>query len=279
MKDAAPDPALARDVFAEKGQICHETNTLRSTNVTFKCCEPDKRRRHRTYLVSVDETSLCNYEVVVCSPSLCTQPEPQKRNASASELLKALDGTCLQRHEGWWSFELCYGTHARQFHVETVEASDGRKKAKVAAEFSLGDRMEKRRKPSSASDVVVVEGDEPRVEVTYEGGTACDVDVEGDGVIRKRSTTARSFVEKRTPRHRGGPDVPLLIQGDHARALRPLLLSKMNRRDPYLRPHTLSRREKKKRGRRRTTTMRMMTRTRMKKMRTTRTPAVRGPPA
>ena len=55
-----PDPALARDVFAEKGQICHETNTLRSTNVTFKCCEPDKRRRHRTYLVSVDEASLCN---------------------------------------------------------------------------------------------------------------------------------------------------------------------------------------------------------------------------
>ena len=67
-------------------------------------------------------------------------------------LLAPLDGVCTQRHEGWWSFELCYGTHARQFHVETVEASDGRKKAKVAAEFSLGDRMEKRRKPSSASD-------------------------------------------------------------------------------------------------------------------------------
>ena len=207
MKNAPADPALARDVFDQQGQICHETNTLRQTNVTFKCCEPDKRRRHRTYLVSVDETSLCNYEVVVCSPSLCTQPEPQKRNASAQELLKALDGTCLQRHEGWWSFELCYGTHARQFHVETVEASDGRKKAKVAAEFSLGDRMEKRRKPS-ASDVVVVEGDEPRVEVTYEGGTACDVDVEGDGVVKKRSTTARlvcgetnalvSIVEDRT---------------------------------------------------------------------------------
>ena len=173
--------------------------------------------------MSVDETSLCNYEVVVCSPSLCTQPEPQKRNASASELLKALDGTCLQRHEGWWSFELCYGTHARQFHVETVEASDGRKKAKVAAEFSLGDRMEKRRKPSSASDVVVVEGDEPRVEVTYEGGTACDVDVEGDGVIRKRSTTARLGLwrDERPCKYRRRPDVPLLVQGHDARALRP----------------------------------------------------------
>ncbi len=80
---APADPALARDVFDQQGQICHETNSLRSTNVTFKCCEPDKRRRHRTYLVSVDETSLCNYEVVVCSPALCAQQEPQKRNASA----------------------------------------------------------------------------------------------------------------------------------------------------------------------------------------------------
>jgi hypothetical protein len=208
--EAPPDASLARDVFDADGQICHETKSHRASNVTFRCCEPDKRRKRRqaAYLVSVEETELCKYEVVVCSPALCVHDAPDPKNASAQELLKALDGTCLQRHEGWWSFELCYGTHARQFHVETTDV-DGRKKAKVAAEFALGDRMASRR--SSTNDVVVVEAvgsESARVEVEYDNGTPCDVDVDGDGVERKRSMTARficgetnalvSIVEDRT---------------------------------------------------------------------------------
>ncbi len=33
-----------------------------------------------------------------------------------SELLSALDSLCLYRIEDWWTYELCYKKHVRQFH-------------------------------------------------------------------------------------------------------------------------------------------------------------------
>ena len=35
-----------------------------------------------------------------------------------SQLLKPLDGACFIRIEGWWTYELCFGKHMRQFHTE-----------------------------------------------------------------------------------------------------------------------------------------------------------------
>ena len=33
-----------------------------------------------------------------------------------SDLLSALDSLCLYRIEDWWTYELCYKKHVRQFH-------------------------------------------------------------------------------------------------------------------------------------------------------------------
>eukprot|EP00218_Dolichomastix_sp_CCMP3274_P013920 CAMPEP_0170149818 /NCGR_PEP_ID=MMETSP0033_2-20121228/44262_1 /TAXON_ID=195969 /ORGANISM="Dolichomastix tenuilepis, Strain CCMP3274" /LENGTH=239 /DNA_ID=CAMNT_0010386803 /DNA_START=8 /DNA_END=724 /DNA_ORIENTATION=- len=48
---------------------------------------------------------------------------------SASELLEALGTTCFYRVEGWWTYELCYKKHVRQFHQE---------QDKVVSEYVLG---------------------------------------------------------------------------------------------------------------------------------------------
>ncbi len=37
---------------------------------------------------------------------------------SPSELLSALDTLCLYRIDDWWTYELCYKRHVRQFHKE-----------------------------------------------------------------------------------------------------------------------------------------------------------------
>jgi hypothetical protein len=125
--DAAGSEALARavDVFDVGGQRCDETGTGRSSTVHFRCCDgpkpgkatKGKRKRAagaEAFITSVDEVALCSYAFAVCSPSLCSPSSP---NATASLLLKALEGVCLQRHEGWWSFEFCYKKGARQFHA------------------------------------------------------------------------------------------------------------------------------------------------------------------
>ena len=134
--------ALSRvaDVFDVGGQRCDETGTGRRSTVHFKCCDgprpskegrvpgaPPKGRSSKkggrgskagdavtAFVMSVDEIALCQYSLAVCSPSLCSPSSP---NATAALLLKALEGVCLQRHEGWWSFEFCYKKGARQFHA------------------------------------------------------------------------------------------------------------------------------------------------------------------
>lgn len=35
-----------------------------------------------------------------------------------SELMSVLDSLCFYRIEEWWTFELCYKKHVRQFHKE-----------------------------------------------------------------------------------------------------------------------------------------------------------------
>jgi len=211
----------ARDVFDVGGQRCDETGAGRSARVRFRCCDGARaERKHRAqtgsgpaaFITSVDEVELCTYDVAVCSPALCAAATP---NATAALLLKALEGVCLQRHEGWWSFEFCYKKGARQFHVEgmalglpqglapntntiaqveTVDNADGRKQAKVAAEFSLGGFAAGADADDDAT-LVVPEGldgwDKARVEVEYADGTPCDVDVDGDGIERRRAVTAR----------------------------------------------------------------------------------------
>lgn len=206
-EEAAP-AALgeAVDIFDAGGQRCDETQRGRASRVTFSCCEdgrghkPTRKAQRpvaspRAFLTSVVETPMCEYSIAVCAPSLCAA---QARNTTAARLLRNLEDSCLQRHEGWWSFEFCYRKHARQFHVQ-VDESNNRKKSKVVQEFSLG------KATPNHTLVVVDDQDDPRVELEYENGTACDVH---DSPTPYRATTVRlkcgdtsefaSMVEDRT---------------------------------------------------------------------------------
>ncbi|KAJ8600584.1 hypothetical protein CTAYLR_008173 [Chrysophaeum taylorii] len=193
----------AVDVFDKGGQRCDETDRGRESRVSFECCDAAPRARRSSsssksskttkkktkkgdaaYLTTVDETELCEYSLTVCAPSLCTgQPT---RNATAAGLLGALQGVCLQRHEGWWSFEFCYRKTTRQFHVE-IDEKDGRKTPRVVAEFSLGTFRDQRREATDDQLIVKGDDDRPRVELEYGNGTDCDL----RGA--KRATTIKLF--------------------------------------------------------------------------------------
>mgnify|MGYP002635318669 FL=1 len=47
---------------------------------------------------------------------------------SPASLLRSLEGSCLYRIEDtWWTYELCFERHVRQFHREAGGAGGGRK--------------------------------------------------------------------------------------------------------------------------------------------------------
>lgn len=41
-----------------------------------------------------------------------------KKTPSLESLLEPLDGVCIFRLTGWWTYELCFGRHLRQFHED-----------------------------------------------------------------------------------------------------------------------------------------------------------------
>jgi len=111
----------------EGGQHCDETGGGRNTRVEFQCCSHDasaqqgKKRRTRknrsdslALLTSIEEPDVCSYEVVICTPLVCGQGS---ENVTAFSLLEPLRRSCLVRHEGWWTYEFCYGRQIRQFHL------------------------------------------------------------------------------------------------------------------------------------------------------------------
>ena len=42
-----------------------------------------------------------------------------------------LEGKCFYRQQGWWTFEFCFKSHVRQFHMDTNTE-------KITEEFMLG---------------------------------------------------------------------------------------------------------------------------------------------
>lgn len=55
--------------------------------------------------------------------------KPIDASKAPSELLDTLGTSCFFRVEGWWTYELCYNKHVRQFHQE---------REAVTSEFFLG---------------------------------------------------------------------------------------------------------------------------------------------
>jgi len=160
--DEAVDPAV--DVFTG-GQHCDETGQGRATRVEFRCCakeeQPKKAGRKAlpalAVLASIREPETCTYEATVCTPLLCAgwaagAALPSSGSGSggvsgggggssggsALKALEPLKKLCLSRHDGWWSYELCYGRHVRQFHLEQGTDEKGKPATRVTAEFMLG---------------------------------------------------------------------------------------------------------------------------------------------
>lgn len=148
------------------GQMCHETGGFRSTNVIFQCCPnssppsaeilkqagaglqqmlgPNAKFVETAFVESVVEKTLCQYEIIVCVPSMCA-PTPTKNNKESKETKNNLDNTaivpaestpereglsllpviqslsklCMYRQEEWWTYEVKLITTWRQ-HINCM---------------------------------------------------------------------------------------------------------------------------------------------------------------
>lgn len=116
----------------------------------------------------------------------------------AQRLLQPLTGTCVIRHEGWWSYELCLGRRAQQFHVERPSGSASQSEGgTVTARFLLG-------KDSGEGQprLGLTAAGYPHVSQWLEEGTPCDISA------TPRRTQVLMFCNERAPAG-GGGDEPL----------------------------------------------------------------------
>lgn len=88
------------------------------------------------------------------------------------ELLSELDGHCAHRVEDWWTYEICFRRHVRQYHKEP----DADNVMQIATEYMLGHLNE------SATDLDQLQTDTRQVDQPvrfvsemYDGGEPCDV--------------------------------------------------------------------------------------------------------
>ncbi|KAJ7571674.1 hypothetical protein O6H91_01G171800 [Diphasiastrum complanatum] len=63
------------------------------------------------------------------SSSIRLATDVKSTRKTPEDLLNILNGTCLLRLEGWWTYELCYHGHFRQIHLENK---------KLVEEYILG---------------------------------------------------------------------------------------------------------------------------------------------
>lgn len=97
--------------------------------------------------------------------------------------LEMLDTMCIFRQEGWWTYELCYGKHVRQFHQE-----DGR----PDLEFLLG-KFDEEMAPDNEVKVDTSSGNKNSRYISqhYNAGDFCDE------TQSHRSSEVRFYCEQR----------------------------------------------------------------------------------
>ncbi|CAL5229222.1 g12505 [Coccomyxa viridis] len=93
--------------------------------------------------------------------------DEQNMQKDPSELLSALDSLCLYRIEDWWTYELCYKKHVRQFHKDAENAM---------SEYDLGQYDVDRSDLDTILDNGTLTGASSKyVRQVYAGGEACDI--------------------------------------------------------------------------------------------------------
>lgn len=98
--------------------------------------------------------------------------QKQQQQSSPSELLDDLTGLCFYRAEDWWTYEVCYKRHVRQFHREHTQDSSMR----IAVEYLLGNFNES----GMDTDTVQVDTSPGQkqlkyVSQLYDNGDTCDL--------------------------------------------------------------------------------------------------------
>ena len=165
------------DVY-EDGDWCEEHGVHRTTEVQIRCC-PEETEAHgeRTQLLRVHEVEKapCTYAALVCAPILCTDSferllderidagsakegtgkhkqrlnlkmtrtgtkRRRKKTESVRDILDRILGKmCLQKNAGWWTYELCHGKIAREFHgTNVLDANTGASRLVIEEEHLIG---------------------------------------------------------------------------------------------------------------------------------------------
>ena len=150
--DAETETTDFRDYFLE-GHSCDDIDERRRrTEVNFACCSSENDVR----ILSVEEPLECMYTITVCMKSICqirtdgggatsgVAHSPARVNRvedltteNVTRLTFALKNQCWRRQEGWWTYEVCFGSRVRQFHTKVVKTGKGTKSV-VDQEFVLG---------------------------------------------------------------------------------------------------------------------------------------------
>merc|ERR1711871_532624 len=177
--------------YFSNGQHCDETKTGRKSVVHVSCCHQPSQNCNdgqqdsmKTFIAlqSLKETELCTYEINVCTPLLCPlKLTPTQNRFSVHSLLKPLETVCMQKHEGWWTYEFCYRGQIRQLHLQAVANKNGHRETKVVSEYRLG--KYDGRKNAERDEVESPESIRPSLEnperkafiQDYSGGEKCGI--------------------------------------------------------------------------------------------------------
>eukprot|EP00697_Spironema_sp_BW2_P000245 gnl/Spiro4/10329_TR5512_c0_g1_i1.p1 gnl/Spiro4/10329_TR5512_c0_g1~~gnl/Spiro4/10329_TR5512_c0_g1_i1.p1 ORF type:complete len:339 (+),score=40.73 gnl/Spiro4/10329_TR5512_c0_g1_i1:93-1019(+) len=103
-------------------------------------------------------------------------PDPALALRQPEDLLKPLTGACFHRHEGWWTYELCYQKSVRQFHAEGTfphPSNPKQKMHKIVVEYTLG--LYDPVLTAAARGIPPTEGQPQESIQHFSGGTECDI--------------------------------------------------------------------------------------------------------
>ena len=112
------------------------------------------------------------YAFLLASPSFCAKT---KESSDIKTLLSPLSANkvCIKKNEGWWTYELCFGSKIRQFHME--------QSGEITIDFSLGEYdtkvNEEMEKKGSSFTAEYLDGTHEHARVAYAteyaSGTRC----------------------------------------------------------------------------------------------------------
>lgn len=131
--------------YFDGGQYCDEIDDGRKSRVVLQCCAdlPVDQSKPKAVVVNVHESDVCSYDIIVCTSVLCRKDAKTPEDLSLAAIVKLLLAPpCMNRHEEWWMYELCFDKSIRQFHSRVVPVMQDNQQVNLQlvleSEFFLG---------------------------------------------------------------------------------------------------------------------------------------------